>query len=177
MCIRERGSGLPKWIFAFSALLGCAMIGLSYAASLSRRVMTLRAWRRALLRLEVGLSYRSNALAQMLYRAAETEENIQVQSALMGAASYMQSNPLATCQQAMAMQTMEDLTAEDKTALLPCWEGLGAGTAEEQEKLLDGVQGALKVQLSEAEEKEQKNRQLAASLGIIGGLALFMMLI
>lgn len=159
------------------AALGCVVAGVSWAASLSRRVSALLGWARVLLKLEAGLSYRAHTLEQMIQRAAECEESGAVKAVLLAVSDSMLQNPLETLPDAVAKQSLPDLTKADQASLSPLWEGLGVGEEAAQRGLLQAVRAALDAQIAEARDAEQRNRRLAYSLGIIGGLAVFLFLL
>lgn len=152
-------------------------MGLSWAASLSRRVSALLAWARVLLKMEAGLAYRAHTMEQMIHRAGEEEEYQPVKEVLLAASGSMRKNPLETLQQAMAKQTLADLSKADQMVLTPLFQGLGVLEEAAQRGLLQAVRASLDVQVSEARDAEQRNRRLAFSLGIIGGFAVFLFLL
>lgn len=153
------------------------VMGLSWAASLSRRVSALLAWARVLLKMEAGLAYRAHTMEQMIHRAGEEEEYQPVKEVLLAASGSMRKNPLETLQQAMAKQTLADLSKADQMVLTPLFQGLGVLEEAAQRGLLQAVRASLDVQVSEARDAEQRNRRLAFSLGIIGGFAVFLFLL
>lgn len=168
---------LPRWFFALLAAMGCVVMGFSWAASLSRRVSALLAWARVLLKLEAGLAYRVHTLEQMIQRAGEEEAYLPVKAALLAASSRMQNNPLETLQHAMAGQSLVDLTKADQMVLLPLFQGLGVLEETAQRGLIQAVRASLDLQIAEARDAEQRNRRLAFSLGMIGGLTVFLFLL
>ncbi len=164
-------------LFAGVAAAGCALLGVSWSLSLTRRVAALTAWSRVLAKIEAGLGYRAHTLEELLERAAEGETHRETRQALTACARRMREEPLLPLASAMAGIQLPELTCEDRAALSPLWQGLGAGEEEAQRALLRAVRAALAVQTEQAREKEQKDRRLALSLGLIGGGVVFLFLL
>lgn len=168
---------MPRWVFALAAFAGCALLGFLWAASLTRRVSVLRAWARALARMEAGLLYRARTLEELLERAVDGEGNREVQGALAACAGRMREDPLVSFSQAMGELAMPELTQQDLAALSPLFAGLGIGDVEAQRGLLRSVREAMDAQIAQAKEAEEKDRRLALSIGVIGGGAVFLFLL
>lgn len=168
---------MPRWGFAALAALGCLLLGISWAFSLSRRLAALRAWARVLAKVEAGLGYRTSSIGEMLTRAADGETDGRVRARLMDCAARMREDPMLPLAAAMEGVAAPELTRADSAALSPLWQGLGVGDEEAQRGLLRAVRKAVEVQIAEAAEAERKDRRLALSLGVIGGGAVFLFLL
>lgn len=169
-------SGLTKVYFAAIAAIGCMATGILWAAKLTKRVMALHAWARVLVRLAIGLSYR-DTVEGMIRKAGETEEHGEVRATLLAIADQMRENPLLSLREAMQSQSFGELTPSDQSALTPLFESLGNAEAFSQHELIQAVRDSVELQINEARDAVAKNRRLAYSLGVIGGLALFLFLI
>ena len=173
----REGRFLPRAGYAALAALGCVLMGLSWAASLSRRVQALRAWGRVLSRLEAGLSYRPHTLEAFVAQAAQGEENRDVSAHIAACVTRMRETPLLSLKEAMEPVAMPELTPSDKAALALLFQGLGEGDEQAQRGLLAAVRMAVAAQMEEAAQQEGKDRRLATSLGFIGGGAVFLFLL
>ena len=167
---------MVRWIFGALAALGCMLLCFSFAGALSRRTQALIAWGRALLRIETGLSYRTNSMEDLLERALEGEENRDVRRVLSGCAMRMRCDPLQTLAGAMGREPTPELTLADRAALSPLWTELGAQGLSDQRALLSSVRQAIDAQREAASEKEKKDRRLYTSLGFIGAGVVFLFL-
>lgn len=88
----------------------------------------------------------------------------------------MRENPLSPLADAMEAQPMPELSAADLAALSPLWGALGKSGQEAQRTLLQSVREAVAVQIDSAREKEQRDKRLYTSLGLIGACATFLFL-
>lgn len=170
-------SALPSWGYALLAAVGCLLLGVSWAATLTRRVTALCAWARALARMEAGLSLRAHTLEELLSRAAEGEENRDVRATLLACAGQMRDDPLSTLEEAIAKRPMPELKDTDRAVLSPLWTTLGTGDEASQRGLIRAVRSALDTQVEQARDAESRDKRLALWLGVIGGCAVFLFLL
>ena len=168
---------MQKVYFAAMAAIGCMATGIHWSLRLSKRVGALQAWARVLLRLEADLAYRTHSMEEIIRKAGEAEEHLSVKAVLLSAAGAMRENPLMPLDEAMRAQSLEPLTPEDCTALAPLFQGLGAASEISQYDLIRAVRASIDIQTNEARDAAAKNRRLAHSLGVIGGLAVFLLLV
>ena len=82
-----RKNGLPRWVTALAAALGCAALAVQWGRNMAARCGALRAWRRVLTRMEAGMSLYAD-LPSLLFFAAEGEENGEVAQELSVSKPY-----------------------------------------------------------------------------------------
>ncbi len=171
------GNGLDSITFAVVAGVGCVLMGVLYARTLSRRVHALTAWARVLSKIEAGLGWRAHTLEGLITRAADGEVCRDVCEPLWACAERMREDPMLTLADAITPDKLPAMTDADLAALSPLWAGLGEGNEDAQRGLLRSVRAALAAQVDAAAQDEQKNRRLYLSLGGIGGLMVFLFLL
>lgn len=131
---------------AVTAGLICLMCGLEAAQRLNGRVRELRQWQTVLDKLSTQCACLRLAPDEML------------QNALNGRSV-----------------TQEYLTREERGWIDDCRKSIYDGTQEEQERQLRYAMRQLEQALAQAQEKQRRDGRLYASLGLTGGLCLFLL--
>lgn len=140
------------------------------------RFQTLRAWQRALLRLENNLCLYGE-LSCLLQASARGETCREVAGFLEGCAEGMRRNRMLTLEEAAEGQRAPSLTEQDRAALRPLWQGLGRASAEECRLLLGQTRRSVAACAEEAANAFEKNKRLAGSMAAIGSAAVFLFLL
>lgn len=171
-----RKNGLPRWVTALAAALGCAALAVQWGRNMAARCGALRAWRRALTRMEAGMSLYAD-LPSLLFFAAEGEENGEVAQELFGCARRMRDDPSLPLAMAAAQLRAPSLHAADRAALAPLWQSLGSVCGEESRMTLKMVLRSVDECIRDAEERQNRNRRLVGSIACIGSLTVFLFLL
>lgn len=167
---------MPRWVTALAAALGCAALAVQWGRNMAARCGALRAWRRALTRMEAGMSLYAD-LPSLLLFAAEGEENGEVARGLSGCAQRMRDDPSLPLAQAAAELRAPSLQPADRAALAPLWQSLGSVCGEESRMALKMVLRSVDECARDAEERQNRNRRLVGSIACIGSLTVFLFLI
>ena len=159
-----------------SAFIGCALSG-NYSA----RPRQLRELQCLFKMLENEISFLSNLLADAFTRICETSR-CDTAKFFANAAAHMRSNPSLTASQAWeaAIDDIIGKTAldeEDKAILVSFGKLLGNSDTEGQIKNIELVLSQLKQQENKAEEQRLKNAAMYRRLGVLGGIAIVIILL
>ena len=128
----------------------CLVAGIERARQLCERAKTLRAWQCAL----------ENLGASCAYLRLPPEENWR--SAIAQAGVDMDASVL---------------TKEERMLLVQCQKAVYDGTPQQQERQLRDAAARFAQLLKSAQEKQEKDAGLYASIGLLGGLCVFLMCI
>jgi len=176
------------WMMALLAGFGCCALGFAVSGAAARRLQALRAGVQAIQAIRVGVCVRGEVLARVLQELpagespearAWTEFFARVGNALASGpgASLPETWREAWIQAVRAHPALRSLSEEDLRLLHPLREGLGRTPREEQQTLLDGVCKELQAQHESLRPKLADSQKIAQTLGMLGGLALFLLLI
>ena len=176
------------WVMAFFAGLGCCALGLAVSSAASQRLRMLRAGVQAVQAIRIGVCLRGELLARVL-REAPTGESPEARAwaaffASVGetlaqepGASLAETWGEAWAKANMAHPALRALGGEDLRLLEPLRDGLGRSPRDEQQALLEGVCKELQAQHESLRPKLADTQKIAQALGLLGGLALFLLLI
>ncbi|MBQ2700892.1 MAG: stage III sporulation protein AB [Clostridia bacterium] len=149
-------------IFALGTGLCCLFMGLSAGAALTDRQRRLEEWGRALERMENALESRC-PLPEVLRRGA-----VPVLEAM---ARMLEREPLLSLQEAWRQ------TGENEPVLEALFEKLDGSSLPQGHLALKQAREQIVHQAHEAEAKAKKNQPLYRSLGLMGGLAVSLLLL
>ncbi len=171
----------------FLKMAGCLLIlsassllGHLVAQTFSRRPEELRTMQSMLNRLENEIKFMSNLLSESFRRICT--ENSVVADIFLDAAGFMDTGERVTAQKAWEMSIKNNIkkTAfdkEDEKILLDFGQMLGVSDLEGQLKNIRFTLRQLEIQEKKAEEARRKNETMYRRLGVLGGLALIILLI
>jgi stage III sporulation protein AB len=168
-----------KIIGAVVILGSTSIIGFSLARDCSKRPGILRELQAALQMLENEICYMSNLLSDAfmrIYKASNTDAAILFKDAadrlnLLGTTAYEAWETAVNDQYARL-----SLKKEDKAILLNFGKMLGNSDLDGQISNIRLTASQLKLQELKAEETRKKNEKMYRSLGVLGGLALIIIL-
>lgn len=176
-----------RWMMALLAGLGCCALGLAVAGAASQRMQMLAACEQALRCIRTGICLRGEVLADVLrgLPAADAQERawayffgvLGEALALRPSALLAEEWVVAWRQAAAKHPPLRTLSEEDTKLLSPLWEELGRTPRTAQEALLDHVMEAVAAHRAHLREKLEDTRRMSRTLGMLGGLALFLLLI
>jgi len=172
---------------ALLAGLGCCALGFAVSGAAARRLRTLQAGAQAVQAIRLGICVRGEVLARVLQEmpAGETPEGRAWAAFYVGIGQVLAEEPGASLSEAWHAAwahaarihpALCSLGEEDLRLLEPLREGLGKTPREEQQALLDGVCKALHAQHEGLRPKLADAQKIAQTLGMLGGLALFLLL-
>lgn len=174
-------------MMALLAGLGCGALGLAVASAATQRLQMMAACEQALRGIRAGICLRSEVLADVLRGLPATDAQERAWSAFFGAlgealeanpgASLAEEWPAAWQQTLVRHPPLRTLTEEDVKLLSPLWEELGRTPRAAQEELLAHVIEAVAAHRQRLREKLEDTRRVSHTLGMLGGLALFLLLI
>lgn len=176
------------WAMALLAGLGCCALGFAVSGAAARRLRTLRAGAQAIQAIRQGVCGRGEVLARVLQElpAGSSPEGRAWAEFFTGIGSALAEEPgaalyetwgAAWAQASSAHPALRSLGEEDLCLLEPLREGLGRTPRGEQQLLLDRVCGELQAQHENLRPKLADTQKIAQTLGLLGGLALFLLLI
>ncbi|MDR1599005.1 MAG: hypothetical protein LBS11_03920 [Oscillospiraceae bacterium] len=170
---------MARLAFAGAAAGGCAMMGMRMARRLVRREEAIAAWLRLLDGLAAQLSYVDDPLPDVLSRAVseDTPGDARLARAISDAVGMMRRDRSLPFVDALdADSAFRDMDASDAAALLPLVRGLGAVARPQQCARLDSARASMASMAARAADKTSRQKRLYVSLGLLGGLALFLCL-
>ncbi|MDR0396691.1 MAG: stage III sporulation protein AB [Oscillospiraceae bacterium] len=170
---------MTRLAFAGAACAGCAMMGIRMANRLVRREEAIAAWSRLLDALAAQLSYVDDPLPDVLMRSvsADSPGDARLAAVITDAANAMRRDRSLSFAGAMDIsRAFIDMDASDAASLLPLIRELGAAARPQQCARLDSARAAMTAMASRAADKTSRQKRLYISLGLLGGLALFMCL-
>lgn len=164
-------------IFIVSA---STLIGFSYSARLEQRLKDLRSLRLALGTLEREMVFLSNPLPHALHSAARVGGSI---SQIFKDCGDLLTSKKGYCAFEAWNESIEKnwfnthLQSEDKEILLSLGNNLGTYDIQNQTESIKMITSQLEVQEKNAEEEIKKSSKMYKSLGVLGGLAISIVLI
>ncbi|HOQ07528.1 MAG TPA: stage III sporulation protein SpoIIIAB [Clostridiales bacterium] len=161
-------------------LLASSFLGYILARDCSRRPQQLRSLQNLLQMFENHITYLSDVLVEAFDRISRS--GVETGIFFRTAAELLKDGTAANASEAweMAVRNCIGLTAlnkEDEQILLSFGKMLGSTDLEGQIKNIRLTLGQLAVQEEKAEENRKKNESMYKSLGILGGMALVIILI
>ncbi|MCL2545180.1 MAG: stage III sporulation protein AB [Clostridia bacterium] len=175
-------------MMAMLAGLGCCALGFAVSGAAARRLRALRAGAQAVQAIRLGVCVRAEMLAHVLQAlpAGESHEARAWAAFFAGVGKALAEEPGASLAEAWdgawapaarAHPVLRSLGEEDVRLLEPLRGGLGRTPRDEQQALLDGVCKELQAQHENLRPKLADTQKIAQTLGMLGGLALFLILI
>jgi stage III sporulation protein AB len=177
-----------RWIMAMFAGCGCCALGFAVSGAAGRRLRMLQAGAQALRHIRTGICAQGETLAQVLC-ALPTEASAEARAwadffrrvgeALaarpgVGLAELWRPALAASADAHAGLHALDD---EDWLLFTPLWDGLGSTPRPEQQELLDHVLTEVQEQHAGLRGKLADTRRISQTLGLLGGLALFLLLI
>lgn len=157
------------------AVLGagaCVALGRSAAERLNRRDALLQAWESALLHMEAAVNHSGAELKDVLRRGAE-EENAVLSELLR----RMEATPAASTDALLVALPWDSLLLpNEQDTLKNCLASLFSPSLQAQAQALSYALAQWAVYRSSFREARDKNARLYASLGWLGGAAVFILL-
>jgi len=176
------------WMMALLAGLGCCALGFAVSGAAARRLRALQAGTQAVQAIRLGVCVRGEMLARVLQAlpAGESPEARAWAALFASIGKGLAEKPGASLAEAWeeawtpatrAHPVLLSLSEEDLRLLEPLREGLGRTPRDEQQTLLDGVCKELRAQHENLRPKLADTQKISQTLGMLGGLALFLLLI
>jgi len=174
---------------ALLAGLGCCALGFAVSGAAARRLRALQAGAQAIQAIRLGVCVRGEVLARVLQQglpSGASPEGRAWADFFVTAGQTLAKEPGAdfakTWAEAWARASgthlaLRALSEEDARLLEPLREGLGRTPRDEQQVLLEGVSEQLQAQYEHLRPKLADTQKIAQTLGMLGGLALFLLLI
>lgn len=168
-------------------LFGClivfissSLLGYIYSKKCSKRPNELRALQAMLQMFENEISFLSNKLTDAFYKIYSQNDN-SVSNFFKSTVELLDNNPRAsafeTWKNAVEINiTNTSLDKEDKEIIISFGKMLGSSDLEGQIKNIRLTLNQLKLQEQKAEEFRNKNEAMYRNLGILGGLAIIVIL-
>ena len=154
------------------AILGagaCVALGLSAANRLNRREETLQAWENALLRMDAAITHSAASLSEVLHRGG--------MPALLELRRRLEAMPAASTEALLSDLPWENaLLPPELDTLQNCLSLLFSPSLQEQAQALAYARSQWTVYRKASREALDKNARLYASLGWLGGAAVFILL-
>ena len=170
-----------KIIGSLMVVFASAFIGWALSGNYSARTRQLRELQGLFKMLENEISFLSNLLADAFGRICETSK-CDTAEFFANAAMHMRNNPSLAASQAWeaAIEDVIGKTAldkEDKAILVSFGKMLGNSDVEGQVKNIEFVLNQLRQQENKAEEQRLKNAAMCRRLGVLGGIAIVIILL
>ncbi|MCL2811036.1 MAG: stage III sporulation protein AB [Clostridia bacterium] len=176
------------WMMALLASLGCCGLGFAVSGAAARRLRTLRAGAQAVQSIRLGVCVGGQVLAHVLQElpAGESAEGRAWAAFYGGMGKKLAEEPGVSLPDtwreafehtAHTHPALHSLQEDDLRLLEPLREGLGKTPRDEQQALLDEVYKQLQAQHESLRPKLADTQKVAQALGMLGGLALFLLLI
>lgn len=177
-----------RWTMALLAGLGCCALGYAVSSAAARRLRTLRAGEQALRFLRTGVCIRGELLTQVLKDLpVGTTREAQAWAAFFRCiGERLEADPGASLREVWGnawtsaermYPVLLAITEEDARLLEPLREELGRTPRAEQEKLLDRVSAEMQIQYQGLQKRLADTQRVSQTLGMLGGLAMFLLLI
>ena len=174
---------MGNWDAAVMALIGMSAIGFLLADGERRRIKWIQAMRRCLLRLSDMIRYEKRGvwmlLTEMDLRATPQEKMLT--RLLHACAARMQESGMrigmAFAQESARVQEYGVLSMEDKEPFERVIGGLGEAALGEQLRLIDEADEQLRRREQALTKDAVQRGRLVRTLGVCGGMAMFLLLI
>lgn len=162
-------------VFISSSLLGCI-----YSSKCSKRPNELRALQGMLQMFENEISFLSNKLTDAFYKI-HNQNNCSISNFFKIAVELLENKPGISAFEAWKTAVNSNiintsLDKEDKEIIISFGKMLGSSDLEGQIKNIRLTLNQLKLQEQKAEEFRKKNEAMYRNLGILGGLAIIIIL-
>ncbi len=171
-----------RLVCAAMAAAGSAALGYALSAAAARRARMVHGAVWALRALETAICDRHDLLADALSALPGGDPAQRAWAAAFAAlGAQTRDQPALALAQGWQrvlgeMPELAVLTPDDLALLSPLWVGLGRGDAREQRALLDAVQRELSARHAQLAGSMKDTQRLYQSLGTLGGLCLFLLL-
>jgi len=173
---------------ALLAGVGCGALGFAVSGVAARRLRALRAGAQAVQWIRLGICVSGEVLSRVLIElpASESAEGQAWAALYGGAGKKLAEEPAASLSEiwsevfectARAHPALYALQEDDLRLLEPVRQGLGRTPRDEQQTLLDEVYKELQAQHERLRPKLADTQKIAQTLGVLGGVALFLLLI
>ncbi len=175
-------------MLAVGAGISCGLMGLAVSSAASQRLRTLATGIQGLRTIETGICVRGELLPKVL-RAMQGGDSAEARAWAefwMRLGEAMEDAPLVpigelwpevwegVCKGCIALRT---LTPEDLRLLSPLAEELGRTPRTQQQALFAHVIAAWSAQYDALQKKLSDTQRISQTLGLLGGLALFLLLL
>ncbi|MDR2656396.1 MAG: stage III sporulation protein AB [Oscillospiraceae bacterium] len=171
---------MMRLAFAGAAAGGCALMGMGMARRLVRREEAIAAWSRLLDGLAAQLSYVDDPLPDVLSRltVSDAPGDARLSSVIEEAVDNMCRDRTLSFSDALDTErAFADMDASDAATLLPLVRELGTTARPQQTARLDSARASLASMAARAADMTARQKRLYVSLGLLGGLALFICLV
>ena len=158
------------------AVLGagaCVALGINAAGRLNRREAALRAWEKALLRMDAAVNHSAVPLEEVLRRGA-ADDNLPVLTGLMQRLNTMPASSAAELLDGLPWE--DTLLPPELGTLKDCLSALFTPSLQTQSQALAYAQSECRMYRQSCCEAREKNARLYISLGWLGGAAVFILL-
>ncbi len=169
---------LLKIIGSLIVLVSCSLLGFSHAKTYAKRPGELKTLQSLLQIFENEISFLSNVLEEAFFKVNKsTDSSVAV---FFGAAiSNMKDGLCADEAWTKAVKdniSKTNLNSEDENIIISFGKMLGSSDLEGQIKNIRLTINQLKIQEQKAEELKVKNESMYKNLGVLGGLAIIILL-
>ncbi len=187
------GASALRWMMALLAGLGCCALGFAVSGAAARRQRALRAGLQAVHAIRVGICVRREMLATVLRELPNGESASESSAEDRAWAQFFQRIGAMLAEEpgrgfaeawreaweisVGSQPVLQALAAEDLRLLKPLQDELGRTPCAEQQALLEGVTRELQAQQERLQKGLVDAQRVAQTLGLLGGLALFLLLI
>ena len=148
----------------------CALLGISAAWRLHSRMLTLRAWQRALLSMRAACAYARSSAGQIL-RAGAAEV-----SSLAPVARRVETEGADAEALFAALPRDQRLKSEEYQVITSCLRALAHGSRQEIAQALDYALERFGDFCVQCELKRREDEKLYVTLGILSGVCVFLIL-
>ncbi|NLD50450.1 MAG: stage III sporulation protein AB [Clostridiaceae bacterium] len=171
---------LIKLIGSFIVLVSCSVLGFIHSQKFSRRPSELRTLQGLLQMFENEISFLSNVLSDAFLKIHRCSDSL-VSLFFMATVENLRSDAGLNASEAWAMAVEENISRtslckEDKEILVSFGKLLGGSDIDGQIKNIRLTINQLKLQEQKAEELRRKNEGMFKNLGVLGGLAIIIIL-
>ncbi len=162
-------------------ILGCAYLGIFFAASFKKRVRQLAELRNVLAQLEFDIDFRCVPLCESLENMGKSCQGA-VRDVLLYISGRLSEDRCVDMQKlwSRAVKRFEDelfLTDEDIEILLDFSKNLGSGDRSREKNNLKMASARLKMAEDEATEIAKKNVKMYRGLGLLAGIFIVIVLV
>lgn len=172
---------LIKLIGGIIVISASSFLGFIFSRDCSKRPQELRALQALLQMLENEISFLSNVLTESFERIYKNSKS-EISCFFNSTVTYLHQDDSLSASQAWEMAVRDNmgktaLNKEDENVLISFGRLLGSSDLDGQVKNIRLTINQLKLQEQKAEEARRKSESMYKSLGILGGLAVVIILI
>ncbi|MCX7710352.1 MAG: stage III sporulation protein SpoIIIAB [Clostridia bacterium] len=170
-----------KIVGSLMVICASSLMGYVFARDCARRPNELRTLQGLLQMFETEISYMSNIITEAFHNISNTSSS-KVSVFFSATVKNLMGNPAMNACEAWEKSVNENikmtaLNNEDKNILMSFGKMLGNSDLEGQQKNIRLAISQLKLQEQKAEENRKRNESMFKSLGVLGGIAIVIILI